>query len=195
MVEPKLKYLMAISLVVYYTGWLDEPIPRNIIAPLTYVLTAIYWYHTAICWYYRAIQFYRSCQQRDSMQRFNQRKQAVLRNTLDAQLCQKNLHRAVRIGRDIQLILILSRSHPSKSLEALLERLDEELQNLFRKLSLWKQLKYLTFFSLFYSEHPNGIRKLCTTMPWSILPSLAVLWGVCWMFYPPWPSQEDSWQG
>jgi hypothetical protein len=28
-------------------------------------------------------------------------------------------------------------------------------------------------------------RPKCTTMPWEIWPSLVVLWGVCWMFYPP----------
>lgn len=28
-------------------------------------------------------------------------------------------------------------------------------------------------------------RPPCTTMPWIIPPALAVLWGVCWMFWPP----------
>ncbi len=31
----------------------------------------------------------------------------------------------------------------------------------------------------------NRRRPKCTTMPWEIWPSLLVLWGVCWMFYPP----------
>ncbi|KAF5577184.1 hypothetical protein FPANT_10576 [Fusarium pseudoanthophilum] len=31
-------------------------------------------------------------------------------------------------------------------------------------------------------EFPNSIRHTCTTMPWTILPALLVLWGVCWMF-------------
>ncbi|KAF5591229.1 uncharacterized protein FSUBG_10530 [Fusarium subglutinans] len=31
-------------------------------------------------------------------------------------------------------------------------------------------------------EFPNNIRHTCTTMPWTIFPSLLVLWGVCWMF-------------
>jgi len=31
----------------------------------------------------------------------------------------------------------------------------------------------------------NRRRPKCTTMPWEIWPSLVVLWGVCWMFYPP----------
>ena len=35
------------------------------------------------------------------------------------------------------------------------------------------------------SEFPLGIRYPCTTMPWTIWPALAVLWGVCWMFYAP----------
>ncbi|KAF2276355.1 uncharacterized protein EI97DRAFT_433196 [Westerdykella ornata] len=33
-----------------------------------------------------------------------------------------------------------------------------------------------------FSEFPDGQRPLSTTWPWSIKPSLAVLWGVCWMF-------------
>lgn len=32
-------------------------------------------------------------------------------------------------------------------------------------------------------EFPDGRHPLSTTWPWSIRPSLAVLWGVCWMFY------------
>ncbi|KAF5560109.1 hypothetical protein FPHYL_6791 [Fusarium phyllophilum] len=31
-------------------------------------------------------------------------------------------------------------------------------------------------------EFPNNVRHVCTTMPWTILPALLVLWGVCWMF-------------
>ena len=34
------------------------------------------------------------------------------------------------------------------------------------------------------SEFSRNQRPLNTTWPWSIKPSLAVLWGVCWMFYP-----------
>lgn len=49
-------------------------------------------------------------------------------------------------------------------------------------------LRYLNLFALllsrlFFFEFPNNLRHLCTTMPWSIWPALAVLWGVCWMFY------------
>jgi hypothetical protein len=32
-------------------------------------------------------------------------------------------------------------------------------------------------------EFPDGRHPLSTTWPWSIRPSLAVIWGVCWMFY------------
>lgn len=34
-----------------------------------------------------------------------------------------------------------------------------------------------------FSEWPNSRRPLSTTWPWNIIPSLVVLWGVCWMFY------------
>lgn len=32
-------------------------------------------------------------------------------------------------------------------------------------------------------KFPDGDEPMCTTMPWNILPALAVLWGMCWMFY------------
>jgi len=34
-----------------------------------------------------------------------------------------------------------------------------------------------------FSEFPDARHPLSTTWPWSIRPSLAVIWGVCWMFY------------
>ena len=34
-----------------------------------------------------------------------------------------------------------------------------------------------------FSEFPDARHPLSTTWPWSIKPSLAVIWGVCWMFY------------
>ncbi|KAK3673406.1 hypothetical protein LTR78_006639 [Recurvomyces mirabilis] len=34
-----------------------------------------------------------------------------------------------------------------------------------------------------FFEYPNAQHPLSTTWPWSLRPSLAVLWGVCWMFY------------
>ena len=34
-----------------------------------------------------------------------------------------------------------------------------------------------------FFEFPNAQHPLSTTWPWSLRPSLAVLWGVCWMFY------------
>jgi hypothetical protein len=48
---------------------------------------------------------------------------------------------------------------------------------------LQKILQYLLIFCK-YAEFPNRRRPKCTTMPWNIWPSLVVLWGVCWMFYP-----------
>lgn len=34
-----------------------------------------------------------------------------------------------------------------------------------------------------FFEFPDARHPLSTTWPWSIKPSLAVIWGVCWMFY------------
>lgn len=62
------------------------------------------------------------------------------------------------------------------------------IQKIQRNISLWQRLVYFILFYFLFSEFPNGIRHFCTTMPWTIWPSLAVLWGVCWMFY----SSEDG---
>ncbi|OAQ67621.2 hypothetical protein VFPPC_03990 [Pochonia chlamydosporia 170] len=46
-----------------------------------------------------------------------------------------------------------------------------------------------TYILIHFLEFPKGIPHLCTTMPWTIWPSLIVLWGVCWMFY--WPEENN----
>lgn len=55
-------------------------------------------------------------------------------------------------------------------------------------------LMYIYSLVLFsrISEFPGRIRPPCTTMPWTIWPALVVLWGVCWMFYPPTGSSVDE---
>ena len=35
-----------------------------------------------------------------------------------------------------------------------------------------------------FAEWPDSQPPFSSTMPWNIKPSLVVLWGVCWMFYP-----------
>ncbi|KAF2797378.1 hypothetical protein K505DRAFT_322637 [Melanomma pulvis-pyrius CBS 109.77] len=74
-----------------------------------------------------------------------------------------------------QLIDILTR----KVVEAIIENRGNK-QN--RKLLNW------------FTEFPDNQHPLNTTWPWSIKPSLAVLWGVCWMFYNP-PGQQHAEQG
>lgn len=51
---------------------------------------------------------------------------------------------------------------------------------------VFKVLMFIRALSVF----PNERRPLCKTMPWDILPSLAILWGVWWMFYT--PTNEDK---
>jgi len=68
---------------------------------------------------------------------------------------------------------------------------------LLDRLFLWFQkicfepLVYLLLFFCAYFEFPNGMRHICTTMPWTIWPALVVLWGVCWMF-PVTPGATES---
>ncbi|KAF2742066.1 hypothetical protein M011DRAFT_413379 [Sporormia fimetaria CBS 119925] len=59
--------------------------------------------------------------------------------------------------------------------------------------SVWKTLDRFRCKLLgWFFEYPDGQRPLSTTWPWSIKPSLAVLWGVCWMFYPPTGQQQKQ---
>jgi hypothetical protein len=53
------------------------------------------------------------------------------------------------------------------------------LEELLRGAHDKKQRKLLSWFTEF-AEKPQ---PLSTSFPWTIKPSLAVLWGVCWMFY------------
>jgi hypothetical protein len=67
-------------------------------------------------------------------------------------------------------------------IEAILERLKLWFRQKYEELSAKKDAtgEQNTAEPIF--EFPNNIRHLCTTMPWTIMPVLAVLWGVCWMF-------------
>jgi hypothetical protein len=44
-----------------------------------------------------------------------------------------------------------------------------------------------------FFEFPDARHPLSTTWPWSIRPALAVLWGVCWMFYDRRETYNDDW--
>jgi hypothetical protein len=64
-------------------------------------------------------------------------------------------------------------------------------------LRLWAKVLYLLIFYIRFSEFSSRLRPPCTTMPWTIWPALAVLWGVCWMFYGEYDwgfgDQDNSW--
>jgi hypothetical protein len=64
-----------------------------------------------------------------------------------------------------------------KKIEQVSDRLLEKLRHVYTQICV-----FAIIFCLF-NEFPNGIRHLCTTMPWTIWPALVVLWGVCWMFH------------
>lgn len=65
-----------------------------------------------------------------------------------------------------------------EKIELISDHLVKRLQRIYSQFLIYA----LIFFWLF-NEFPDGIRHLCTTMPWTIWPALVVLWGVCWMFY------------
>lgn len=44
-----------------------------------------------------------------------------------------------------------------------------------------------------FFEWPSGLHPLNSTWPWAdVKPSLIVLWGVCWMFYPEYGDPYDQ---
>ena len=85
------------------------------------------------------------------------------------------------IGLNIDEVFIANYEHllmrlQTELMEALVAKAIEtlignDLDKRQRKLLLW------------FTEFPDNRHPLNTTWPWSIKPSLAVLWGVCWMFY------------
>ncbi|KAE8440838.1 hypothetical protein EG329_006400 [Mollisiaceae sp. DMI_Dod_QoI] len=79
----------------------------------------------------------------------------------------------------------------------------EEIFEVFEKILEYAHcLEYLAFLLGYgrqcllcgckFAEFSNRRRPKCTTMPWTIWPSLVVLWGVCWMFYTPFNFRDQS---
>lgn len=75
-----------------------------------------------------------------------------------------------------------------------LEQVDDILGRLHARFhQSLDQIKYRRYLAALTYEFPRNMRHLCTTMPWTIWPSLLVLWGVCWMFInSPFSSHEWS---
>jgi hypothetical protein len=72
----------------------------------------------------------------------------------------------------------------------LLLYLQQQLVQCRQRLFFLCQILLYLLRSVWFAEFPDGIRHLCTTMPWTIWPALVVLWGVCWMFYNPLSSED-----
>lgn len=97
-------------------------------------------------------------------------------------------------GKDVGLIMdenfIANYDHMLQCLRAELidalarKALEELLQGGHDK----TQRKMLGWFTEFAGE----ARPLSSSFPWTIKPSLAVLWGVCWMFYDNNPDELDQ---
>ncbi|KAF5639562.1 uncharacterized protein FTJAE_4900 [Fusarium tjaetaba] len=71
--------------------------------------------------------------------------------------------------------------------DTILKGLFDLITSIIRRLSLrfrsaYEELKCRNASTQIIFEFPNNMRHVCTTMPWTILPALLVLWGVCWMF-------------
>ena len=81
-----------------------------------------------------------------------------------------------------QELLLLELLPPLLPEQIIRERLLRFLEHL--ALLLLKIIQFLLSY-IRSAGFMNRRRPKCTTMPWEIWPSLVVLWGVCWMFYPP----------
>ncbi|KAF5657236.1 hypothetical protein FCIRC_13329 [Fusarium circinatum] len=69
-----------------------------------------------------------------------------------------------------------------EEVEAILGRLKQWFRRKYEDLGRKKDVTEEQGLAEPFFEFPNNIRHTCTTMPWTILPALLVLWGVCWMF-------------
>ncbi|CVK98802.1 uncharacterized protein FMAN_08430 [Fusarium mangiferae] len=78
-------------------------------------------------------------------------------------------------------------------IEAILERLKQWFRCRYEDLSCMKDATEEQGLAEPIFEFPNNIRHTCTTMPWTILPALLVLWGVCWMFIIGCRQPEHEW--
>ncbi|CZR46794.1 uncharacterized protein FPRO_12245 [Fusarium proliferatum ET1] len=71
--------------------------------------------------------------------------------------------------------------------DTILSGLFDLITSIIRRLNLrfrsaYEELKCRNRPTQIIFEFPNNMRHVCTTMPWTILSALLVLWGVCWMF-------------
>ena len=93
-------------------------------------------------------------------------------------------------GLDIDEIFIANYEHLLLRLQAeLIQALTRKaLEELLRGGHDKRQRKLLSCLA----EFADKPRPLSTSFPWTIKPSLAVLWGVCWMFYDRDSSEQDA---
>ncbi|VTT83080.1 unnamed protein product [Fusarium fujikuroi] len=80
-----------------------------------------------------------------------------------------------------------------EQIEAILERLKQWFRCRYEDLSRKKYAIEEQGLAEPIFEFPNNIRHTCTTMPWTILPALLILWGVCWMFIVGSSQPEHEW--
>ncbi|KAH4375250.1 hypothetical protein HBH99_217220 [Parastagonospora nodorum] len=109
----------------------------------------------------------------------------ILLNLHAARHLLKNLAKKRKVVRRYELSSDEEKTPEDLEREERLDRLERLYKWYIRFVQflekLFKALMFICAFSVFPNEH----RPPCKTMPWDIIPSLVVLWGVCWMFYNP----------
>jgi hypothetical protein len=97
------------------------------------------------------------------------------------------------VGLNIDELFIANYEHLLMQLQTqLMQALADKVVELLLENNLDKRQRKLL---LWFTEFPDNRRPLSTTWPWSIKPSLAVLWGVCWMFYDRRPDEQPAGRG
>ena len=84
--------------------------------------------------------------------------------------------------------------------EHLLLRLEADLMEALARKTLEKLLrnghdKTQRELGNWFTEFAEKPRPLSISFPWTVKPSLAVLWGVCWMFYPYGADEQEARNG
>lgn len=82
----------------------------------------------------------------------------------------------ISIANLLHLLSCLQSLLITKLLEECIGKLRNHAEQCHRDQTFWRCERWPF-------EYPDGKRPVSTTWPWCLRPSLAVLWGVCWMFY------------
>lgn len=116
----------------------------------------------------------------------------ILLNLHAARRLLKNLAKTRKVVSREELFSDEERTPEDLEREERLDRLERLYKWYIRFVQFLEKLFKALMFICAFSVFPNERRPLCKTMPWDMIPSLVVLWGVCWMFYIPSNAPQEN---